>query len=124
MNSCRRSATCVTTAMVDRSRTGRAFSARAWKQCATSGRPNLPLFVRISSTDWVDNGWDIDQSVELARALGPLDVDLFDCSSGGNVATAKIPVGPGYQTPFAERIRRDTGILTGAVGLITSPHQA
>lgn len=85
---------------------------------------DLPLFVRISSTDWVEGGWDIDQSVELARKLKPLDVDLVDCSSGGNVANAKIPLGPGYQAPFAERIRRDTGILTGAVGLITAPLQA
>jgi 2,4-dienoyl-CoA reductase-like NADH-dependent reductase (Old Yellow Enzyme family) len=85
---------------------------------------DLPLFVRISSTDWVDNGWTIDQSVELVRELKKLDVDLIDCSSGGNIATAKIPLGPGYQTPFAERIRRDAGILTGAVGLITSSLQA
>lgn len=84
----------------------------------------LPLFVRISSTDWVEGGWDIEQSVELARLLKQLEVDLIDCSSGGNVATAKIPLGPGYQTPFAERIRRETGILTGAVGMITSPEQA
>lgn len=84
----------------------------------------LPIFVRISSTDWVPNGWDIEQSVELARQLKALDVDLIDCSSGGNVATAKIPLGPGYQTPFAERIRRETGLLTGAVGMITSPAQA
>jgi 2,4-dienoyl-CoA reductase-like NADH-dependent reductase (Old Yellow Enzyme family) len=84
----------------------------------------LPLFVRISSTDWVEGGWDIEQSVELARALKRLDADLIDCSSGGNVATAKIPLGTGYQTPFAERIRRDAGIMTGAVGLITSAIQA
>ena len=84
----------------------------------------LPLFVRISSTDWVEGGWDIDQSVELARILKTLDVDLIDCSSGGNIAAAKIPLGPGYQTPFAERIRRETGIMTGAVGMITTPVQA
>jgi 2,4-dienoyl-CoA reductase-like NADH-dependent reductase (Old Yellow Enzyme family) len=84
----------------------------------------LPLFARISATDWVDGGWDIEQSVELARRLKPLGVDLIDCSSGGNVATAKIPIGPGYQVPFAERIRRDAQILTGAVGLITTPEQA
>jgi len=84
----------------------------------------LPLFVRISSTDWAPGGWDIEQSVELARALRPLGVDLVDCSSGGNVATAKIPLGPGYQTPFAERIRREASIMTGAVGLITSAMQA
>jgi 2,4-dienoyl-CoA reductase-like NADH-dependent reductase (Old Yellow Enzyme family) len=83
-----------------------------------------PLFVRISGTDWVDGGWDIQQSVELARQLKPLGVDLIDCSSGGNVSNAKIPVGPGYQTPLAEQIRREAGIMTGAVGMITSPLQA
>src|SRR5579864_807895 len=83
-----------------------------------------PLFVRISATDWVDGGWDIQQSVELARQLKELGADLIDCSSGGNVAHAKIPVGPGYQTQFAEEIRREAGILTGAVGMITSPVQA
>jgi 2,4-dienoyl-CoA reductase-like NADH-dependent reductase (Old Yellow Enzyme family) len=83
-----------------------------------------PLFIRISATDWAEGGWDIEQSVELTRALRPLGVDLIDCSSGGNIATAKIPVGPGFQVPFAERIRKDTGILTGAVGLITEPKQA
>lgn len=84
----------------------------------------LPLFIRISSTDWVEGGWDIEQAVELARSLRSLGVDLVDCSSGGNVADAKIPIGPGYQVQFAERIRRDAGILTGAVGMITEPHQA
>jgi len=84
----------------------------------------LPLFIRISSTDWVEGGWDIEQAVELARSLRTLGVDLVDCSSGGNVADAKIPMGPGYQVPFAERIRRDAGILTGAVGMITEAHQA
>ncbi len=84
----------------------------------------LPLFVRISATDWVEGGWDIDQSVELARGLGKDGVDLIDCSSGGNVSNAKIPLGPGYQTPFAERIRREAGIPTAAVGLITSAPQA
>lgn len=84
----------------------------------------LPLFVRISATDWVEGGWDIEQSVELARQLKPLGVDFIDCSSGGNAAHATIPVGPGYQAPFAERIRRDAGILTGAVGLITEASQA
>ena len=84
----------------------------------------LPLFIRISTTDWVEGGWDIEQAVELARILGTLGVDLVDCSSGGNVADAKIPMGPGYQVPFAERIRRDSGVLTGAVGMITDAHQA
>ena len=83
-----------------------------------------PLFTRISATDWTDGGWDIEQSIELARQLKPLGVDLIDCSSGGNVATAKIPIGPGYQTPFAERIRREAGILTGTVGMITTAIQA
>lgn len=84
----------------------------------------LPLFLRISATDWAEGGWDIEQSVELARQMKTLGVDLIDVSSGGAVYGAQIPVGPGYQTPFAERIRREAGILTGAVGLITSPAQA
>ena len=84
----------------------------------------LPLFVRISATDWVDGGWDPDQSVELARALAPMGVDFIDCSSGGNAASAVIPIGSGYQVPFAERIRREAGVPTGAVGLITGSSQA
>ena len=83
-----------------------------------------PLFVRISATDWIEGGWDIQQSVELVRQLKELGADLIDCSSGGNVPHAKIPVGPGYQTQFAERIRREANILTGVVGMITSPIQA
>ena len=66
-----------------------------------------PVFMRISATDWVDGGWDIEQSVELSRRLAGCGIDLIDCSSGGNVATAQIPIAPGYQVPFAERIRRD-----------------
>jgi 2,4-dienoyl-CoA reductase-like NADH-dependent reductase (Old Yellow Enzyme family) len=85
---------------------------------------HLPVFVRISSTDWVEGGWDLDQSVELARRLRDRGVDLVDCSSGGAVADAKIPLAPGYQVPFAERIRREAGVATGAVGLITEPAQA
>jgi 2,4-dienoyl-CoA reductase-like NADH-dependent reductase (Old Yellow Enzyme family) len=84
----------------------------------------LPLLVRISATDWVDGGWDVDQSVALARALGGLGVDLVDVSSGGLAATARVPAGPGYQAGFAERIRREAGVRTGAVGMITSPEQA
>jgi len=84
----------------------------------------LPLFVRISATDWVPDGWSLDDSVELSRRLGALGVDLIDCSSGGSDPAAHVPLAPGYQVPFAERIRRDTGILTGAVGLITTPQQA
>jgi 2,4-dienoyl-CoA reductase-like NADH-dependent reductase (Old Yellow Enzyme family) len=83
-----------------------------------------PVLVRISCTDWAPDGWDIEQSVELSRRLRDRGVDMIDCSSGGNVATAAIPLGPGYQVPFAERIRREAGIPTGAVGLITTPQQA
>lgn len=84
----------------------------------------LPLFVRISATDWTDGGWDLPQSIELARLLKPAGVDLVDCSSGGNVSGARIPLGPGYQTAFADELRRATGIATGAVGLITTAVQA
>jgi len=83
-----------------------------------------PVFVRISATDWVDGGWDIQQSIQLAGQLKQLGVDLIDCSSGGNVAQANIPVGPGYQTTFAEQVRQQAKIMTGAVGMITSPVQA
>jgi 2,4-dienoyl-CoA reductase-like NADH-dependent reductase (Old Yellow Enzyme family) len=84
----------------------------------------LPLFVRLSSTDWADGGWTIDDSVELARTLKPLGVDLIDCSSGGLVPNAKIPVGAGYQVPFSTRIRHDANIPTAAVGMITQAAQA
>jgi 2,4-dienoyl-CoA reductase-like NADH-dependent reductase (Old Yellow Enzyme family) len=84
----------------------------------------LPLFVRISATDWIDGGWDIEQSIKLAGELKQIGVDLIDCSSGGNVPHAKIPVGPGYQTAFAQKIRREAEVMTGAVGMITSPVQA
>jgi 2,4-dienoyl-CoA reductase-like NADH-dependent reductase (Old Yellow Enzyme family) len=83
-----------------------------------------PLFVRISATDWVENGWDLEQSIRLAALLKDSGVDLIDVSSGGNLGGAQIPAGPGFQTPFAEAIRRATGILTGAVGMITDPAQA
>jgi len=85
---------------------------------------NLPLFVRISATDWVEGGWNIDEAVKLSAILKELDVDLVDCSSGGMVPHAKIPIGPGYQVAFAERIKKEAGILTGAVGLITEVQQA
>jgi 2,4-dienoyl-CoA reductase-like NADH-dependent reductase (Old Yellow Enzyme family) len=85
---------------------------------------NLPVFMRLSCSDWADGGWDIDQSVELSRRLLAIGVDLIDCSSGGAVPHVRIPVGPGYQVPFAERIRREAGIATGAVGMITEPAQA
>jgi 2,4-dienoyl-CoA reductase-like NADH-dependent reductase (Old Yellow Enzyme family) len=84
----------------------------------------LPLFVRISATDWEEGGWTVDDSVELARRLGPLGVDLIDCSSGGNVPNPKIPFGSGYQTAMADRVRREAGVMAGAVGSITSAAQA
>jgi 2,4-dienoyl-CoA reductase-like NADH-dependent reductase (Old Yellow Enzyme family) len=85
---------------------------------------NLPLFVRISATDWVEGGWNIDEAVQLAGILRKEGVDLIDCSSGGMVPDAKIPFASGYQVDFARSIREETGILTGAVGLITSAEQA
>jgi 2,4-dienoyl-CoA reductase-like NADH-dependent reductase (Old Yellow Enzyme family) len=90
---------------------------RVWPIC-------YPLFVRISASDWVPGGWDIEQSMALAELLGPLGVDLIDCSSGGMVPNAQIPVAPGFQVPFADQIRQRTGILTGAVGMITNANQA
>ncbi len=84
----------------------------------------FPLFVRISSSDYVEHGWDPDSSVLLAKVLKRLGVDLMDCSSGGLVPNVKIPLMPGYQVPFAEKVRKESGILTGAVGLITTAKQA
>jgi 2,4-dienoyl-CoA reductase-like NADH-dependent reductase (Old Yellow Enzyme family) len=90
---------------------------RVWPESA-------PLFLRISATDWIEGGWDLDQSIRLAELVRPLGVDLIDCSSGGLAPGAKIPIRAGYQVPFADEIRRQTGILTGAVGLITTAAQA
>jgi 2,4-dienoyl-CoA reductase-like NADH-dependent reductase (Old Yellow Enzyme family) len=84
----------------------------------------LPLFVRISATDWVDDGWTGEDSVALARVLMAKDVDLMDCSSGANVSGVRIPVGPLYQVPFAKSVRKETGMRTGAVGLITTAAEA
>jgi 2,4-dienoyl-CoA reductase-like NADH-dependent reductase (Old Yellow Enzyme family) len=87
--------------------------------------PNhLPLLVRISATDWMEGGWTIEDSVELAKVLKAEGADLIDTSTGGNVPHAKIPSTPGYQVEFAERIRREAGVATGAVGLITTAAQA
>lgn len=86
--------------------------------------PLVPLFLRISATDWTEGGWSIDDSVELARRVQPLGVDLIDVSSGGNVTGATIPLAPSYQVGFAERIRKEAGVLSGAVGMITTPEQA
>ncbi|QLF92000.1 NADH:flavin oxidoreductase/NADH oxidase [Pseudomonas sp. ABC1] len=85
---------------------------------------DLPLFVRLSATDWVEDGWNADETVELARHLKNIGVDLVDVSSGGTAVNAEIPIGPGYQTQFAERIRREAHIATGTVGLITEAVQA
>jgi 2,4-dienoyl-CoA reductase-like NADH-dependent reductase (Old Yellow Enzyme family) len=84
----------------------------------------VPLFVRVSASDWMEGGWTVDDSVELARSIKPLGVDLIDASSGGIAPHAKIEVAPGYQVPFARRIRAEAHIATGAVGLITKPRQA
>jgi 2,4-dienoyl-CoA reductase-like NADH-dependent reductase (Old Yellow Enzyme family) len=83
-----------------------------------------PIFVRVSATDWIPDGLTLEEVVEVIKELKTLGADLIDCSSGGNVAGAKIPIGPGYQTPFAERIRRDAQIPTAAVGMITGAAQA
>ena len=83
-----------------------------------------PLFFRVSATDWQEGGWDLEQSIELARHLKPLGVDVIDVSSGGNLPNAKIPVGPGYQVPFAAAIRKHAGIPTTALGMITEAVQA
>ncbi len=85
---------------------------------------SCPLIVRISATDWTEGGWDLEQSIELCRRLKDFGVDLIDCSSGGNVESAQIPVGPGYQVPFADSIRRQAGIATAAVGMISAAAQA
>lgn len=106
---------------------------RAAREVVTAVRgawpERLPLFLRISATDWAEGGWQVEDSVALVRRLAPLGVDLVDCSSGGQVplesaASHSIPAGPGYQTPFAAQVRRETGVPTGAVGLITAAAQA
>lgn len=85
---------------------------------------NLPLFVRISATDWVEGGWDLAQSLQLCRWLKDIGIDLVDCSSGGLTPDAKIPAGPGFQTPFATAIKQQVGFAVGTVGLITAAEQA
>ena len=104
---------------------GRArFPLHAAKAVRDVWPSDLPLFVRISATDWVEGGWDLEQSVTLSKWLRDIGVDLIDCSSGGLVPYAKVPVAPGYQVPFAATIRREVNMPTGAVGLITEAHQA
>ena len=94
------------------------------KAVQTEWPQDLPLFVRISATDWAEGGWDVDEAIQLSSILKQNGVDLIDCSSGGMVPYQQIPLGPGYQVAFAERIKAETGILTGAVGLITGAQQA
>ncbi len=104
----------------NRTRLAREIVAAVRKQIPD----HLPLFIRISATDWREGGWDVDQSVELAKQLAPLGVDLVDCSSAGLAQDQKITLGPGYQVPFSERIRREARVKTGAVGLIETKEQA
>ena len=91
---------------------------------AVRAQTDVPLFARLSATDWTDDGWTLDESVRLTKLLAERGIDLIDTSSGGNTPNPDIPVGPGYQVPFAERIRTETGLPTGAVGMITNPQQA
>jgi 2,4-dienoyl-CoA reductase-like NADH-dependent reductase (Old Yellow Enzyme family) len=84
---------------------------------------DYPLFVRISATDWVEGGWTVDDSIALAKVLKTKGVDLVDCSTGGNITGVRIPLVPMYQAPFAEQVRKGAGIMTGAVGLITTPQE-
>jgi 2,4-dienoyl-CoA reductase-like NADH-dependent reductase (Old Yellow Enzyme family) len=100
------------------------FPLRVAERVRQTWPDHLPLFVRISASDWADGGWDLPQSIEFAKRLRDLGVDLIDCSSGGAVPGAKIEIGPGYQVPFARAIRAEAGVATGAVGLITDAHQA
>jgi 2,4-dienoyl-CoA reductase-like NADH-dependent reductase (Old Yellow Enzyme family) len=85
---------------------------------------DLPVFVRISATDWVEGGWGLSHAMELCRRLKETGIDLIDCSGGGTVPHAVIPTGPGFMTPFATAIRQEVKIATGTVGFITDPAQA
>jgi 2,4-dienoyl-CoA reductase-like NADH-dependent reductase (Old Yellow Enzyme family) len=100
------------------------FPLETARQVRAAVPEELPVFVRISATDWMEGGWDLEQSIEFCRALKEIGIDLIDVSTGGNVPNAKIPVAPGYQVSFASEIRRQVGIATGAVGMITEAAQA
>lgn len=100
------------------------FALDIARQVRTVIPDTMPLFARISATDWADKGWDLEQSIRLARALKPLGVDLIDVSSGGLVPAVKVPVAPNYQVPFASAIRKQADIMTGAVGMINEAAQA
>jgi 2,4-dienoyl-CoA reductase (NADPH2) len=100
------------------------FASETASALRTAIPDSMPLFTRLSCTDWAEGGWDLEQSIELSRCLKQLGVDLIDCSSGALVKGARIPIAPGYQVPFAAAIRQKAGIATGAVGAITEPEQA
>jgi len=100
------------------------FPLRVAKAVREIWPEQLPVFVRVSASDWMDGGWDLEQTMELAKGLKAAGIDLIDCSSGGLSPEAAPPFGPGFQTPFAGAIRQQTGIATGAVGFITEPAQA
>jgi 2,4-dienoyl-CoA reductase-like NADH-dependent reductase (Old Yellow Enzyme family) len=100
------------------------FPLRVCQRVRAAVPADLPVFVRISATDWVEGGWDVDQSVLFAKELRRLGIDLIDCSSGALTPTARIPVAKGFQVPFAKRIRQEAQIMTGAVGLITEAAHA
>jgi len=100
------------------------FPLRVARAVRAEWPERLPVFARISATDWMAGGWDIEQSVILARQLKEIGVDLIDCSSGFAVPNEAIPFGPGFQVPFAARVRAEAGIAGGAVGFITEPAQA
>jgi 2,4-dienoyl-CoA reductase-like NADH-dependent reductase (Old Yellow Enzyme family) len=100
------------------------FPLRVAERVRQTWPDHLPLFVRISASDWAEGGWELRDSIEFSKRLRDLGVDLIDCSSGGAVPGAKIEIGPGYQVPFARAIRAEAGVATGAVGLITDAHQA
>ena len=100
------------------------FPLRVAKVVRETWPEQFPVFVRISASDWMEGGWDLENSLELARRLQAIGIDLIDCSSGGLVPEAQPPFGPGFQTPFASAIRQEAGVATGAVGFISDPAQA
>ncbi len=100
------------------------FPLEAARKVREAVPENLPVFVRISATDWTEGGWDLEQSIEFCKELKEIGIDLIDVSTGGNVPDAKIPVAPNYQVPFAAEIRKQAEIPTGAVGMITDAQQA
>ncbi|MBA0883415.1 NADH:flavin oxidoreductase/NADH oxidase [Flavobacterium undicola] len=100
------------------------FTIEVLEAVQTEWPANLPLFVRVSATDWAEGGWNVEESIQFSKILKEKGVDLIDVSSGGLVSFQKIPLEAGYQVPFSEKIKKETGILTGAVGLITEANHA